>query len=212
MAKKSLEERIQRMEDIHEIQNLMSKYVYFHTAGWHDETAAMFAIKTPGVRADIVDWGLYEGLESVKRLYSDVHKYVEGDRVGCMSVLPISTPVIEVAGDGKTAKGLWIHTGSVTFPIDGKPQSNWAWGKYGVDFVKEDGKWKFWHIHVYALFFTPYEKSPVEGAHIPSRPIPDELKPDKPSSYLWCYSPTAKTELVPVPPEPYETFDEKKAY
>ena len=212
MAKKSLEERIERLEDIHEIQNLMSKYEYFHTAGWHDETAELFATKTPGVKADIVDWGLYEGTEGIKRLYSKVHKYVEGNRIGCMSVLPISTPVIEVAGDGETAKGLWIMTGSVTFPVKGKLQGNWAWGKYGIDFVKEDGKWKFWHVHVYAIFFTPYERSWVEASEIPNRPIPDELKPDKPPSYLWTYTPTAKTELVPVPPEPYETWDDSMSY
>ena len=213
MAEKSLEERIERLEAVHEIQNLMSKYEYFHTAGWHDETAAMFATKTPGVRADIVDWGLYEGIESVKRLYSKVHKYVEGDRVGCMSVLPISTPVIEVAGDGKTAKGLWIHTGSVTFPVEGKPQAHWAWVKYAVDFVKEDGKWKFWHFHVYALLHTPYEKSWAEAFdELPFPPFPDELKSDRPSTYWWTYSPDAVTENVPAPPEPYETFDEATAY
>ena len=33
MAKKSLEERIQRLEDIHEIHNLMGRYQYFISGG-----------------------------------------------------------------------------------------------------------------------------------------------------------------------------------
>jgi hypothetical protein len=38
VLKGSLEERIQHMEDVHEIQNLMSKYVFLHMAGLHKET------------------------------------------------------------------------------------------------------------------------------------------------------------------------------
>ena len=37
MSKKSLEERIQRMEDIHEIKNLMGRLEFLHTAGEEKE-------------------------------------------------------------------------------------------------------------------------------------------------------------------------------
>ena len=73
MATKSLEERIQRLEDIHEIQNLMSRYEYLHTARLQEELAELFATKTPGVRAEIANWGVYEGSEGVRRLYVGAH-------------------------------------------------------------------------------------------------------------------------------------------
>jgi hypothetical protein len=80
MAAKSLEERIQRLEDIHAIQNVMGKYSYFHTARQHKETVELFAKKTPGVKAEIDNWGVYEGTEGIQRLYVGVHNYIEGDR------------------------------------------------------------------------------------------------------------------------------------
>ena len=39
--------------------------------------------------------------------------------------------------------------------------------------------------------------------------LPDEIKPDKPSTYLWEYSTDRVYENVPAPPEPYETWDGK---
>jgi len=214
MSRKSLEERVQRLEDIHEIQNLMGRYEYLHTAGLHEETAELFAKKTPGVRAEIDNWGVYEGAEGIQRLYVGVHKYIEGDRIGQMHMHTLTTPVIEVAGDGKTAKGVWISPGHETAAFfEGELNAYWAWCKYGVDFVKEGGKWKIWHLKMYPIFLTPYYKSWVE-ATVPhsAPPLPDELKSDRPTTYWWTYSPTAVTEYAPAPPEPYETFDEKTAY
>jgi len=213
MTKKTLEERVQHLEDIREIQNLMGRYEYLHTAGMHEETAELFAKKTPGVRAEIDDWGVYEGTEGIQRLFVGVHQYAEGDRIGHMHMHTLTTPVIEVAGDGETAKGVWISPGHATAPFEGELKAYWAWLKYGVDFVKEGGKWKFWHFHMYPIFLTPYDKSWVGATKSTSAPpIPDELKSDRPMSYWWAYSPTAVTENIPAPPEPYETFDQKTAY
>lgn len=218
MAKElSLEEKIQRLYDIHEIQNLISRYQYLHTASYHKETAELFALKTPGVRAEVGNWGIYEGAEGIKRIFVGVHSAADENRKGIMNIHTLTTPLIEVAGDGKTAKGVWISPGVETMRADGKPKASWAWCKYGIDFIKEDGQWKFWHFHVYGILHTPYEKSWVDSSteafiDIPSQ-FPDELKADKPhSSDFWLYSPDAETILDPAPPEPYETFDEKTAY
>jgi hypothetical protein len=210
---KSMEFDNERLKAVNEIQNLMGKYEYLHSAGLHEETAALFAQKTPGVRSEAGPLGVYEGAEGIRKLYVGFHKFEEGDRLGRMAIHTLTTPVIEVAGDGKTAKGVWISPGLGTTKHEGKLQAEWAWVKYGVDFVKEDGKWKFWHLHGYGVFFTPYEKSWV---HIPDTspvtPMPDELKADKPSTYHHPYSTTTAHEYVPAPPEPYETFDERTAY
>lgn len=212
MAERSLEERIQRLEDVHAIQNLMGRYEYYHTAGLHEETADLFAKKAPDVKAEFVGWGVYEGLESIRKMFVNVHKALEGDRRGVLNVLPLTTPVIEVAGDGKTAKGVWIMTGVETMKISGKLEANWAWAKYGIDFIKEDGEWKFWHFHVYAVFHTPFGTSWVDApGPVPFNP-PEELAPDRPCTYHWVYSPTAITENVPEPPLPYETWDDSMSY
>ena len=48
MTAKSLEERIERLEAVHEIQNLMSRYSYFLSAGMQEETAELWAKNAPG--------------------------------------------------------------------------------------------------------------------------------------------------------------------
>lgn len=69
-----------------------------------------------------------------------------------------TTPVIEIAGDGKTAQGAWYSPGIGVLPQyeDGKIhlQSMFFWEKYGADFIKEDGAWKIWHLQM-AYDFVP---------------------------------------------------------
>lgn len=212
MADKSLEKSLERLEAVHEIQNLMGRYSYYHTADMQEETVALWAKKTPGVVANVPSFGLYKGIGGVRRLYVGAHQVLgEKGRIGAMHMHTLTTPVIEVAGDGKTARGVWISPGQETATFGGKPQAFWAWLKYGADFVKEDGEWKFWHLQVYGLFFTPYEKSWVEQAHPPAEdkvPLPDDLKPDRETTYWTNYTPTTKQGLFPVVPEPYETWDD----
>jgi hypothetical protein len=120
-----------------------------------------------------------------------------------------------VARDGKTAKGVWISPGLETRKTEdtGKFVGLWVWGHYGVDFVKENGKWKFWHFHVYAFLATPYDKSWTEPIDLSAQLfLPDEIRPDVLNDYYEMYTTTAEIPYLPVPPEPYETFDEKTAY
>jgi hypothetical protein len=208
----NLEERIQRMEDIHQIQNLMSRYEYWHTAGMHEKVLDMYAKKTPGVSVEIANLGIYEGQEGIRRFWIGANMQADQNRVGLMIVHTLTTPVIEVAGDGKTAKAIWISPGHETVPRGGKFTALWSWNKYGVDFVKEDGVWRFWHFHLYRMFKSPYDKSWVDIPLVPNPVLPDELKPDRPPTNNWVYSTTATTENIPAPPEPYDTWDESSAY
>jgi hypothetical protein len=242
MDKKGLEERIQRLEkniqhllDIHKIQNLMGRYEYLHTAGMNVELVdGCFALRTPGVRVELPTWGIYEGPEGVKKAYAGIfdhlyHMHAEEmkklypgvefkkERAGAMVQHSLTTPVIEVAGDGKTAKGVWISPGHETMALEGKLTAHWAWAKYGIDFIKEDGTWKIWHLHVYPIFYTPYEKSWAdveENKEMPDflKTFPDHLKATRPCTYEAAYNRKYVPEYIPAPPEPYETFDETTAY
>ena len=214
MAKKSIEERVQRLEDIKAVENLMAKYSYMQTAGLHEEVGELFAKKTPGVRVDLM--GIYEGASGVQRAMVRIHQIIEVGKPGSLYVHSQTTPVIEIAGDGRTAKGVWVSPGLETRrePRTGKFTAYWLWGTYGVDFVKEDGQWKFWHFHIYPLILTPYNKSWTEPATAEFDQVvpPDFPKPDKPTRSDSVYSTTKPIHYDPVPPEPYETFDEKTAY
>ena len=225
MAEKSLAERIERLEAVYEIQNLMGRYSYYHTADMQEATVELWAKGLPDLKVDL-PWGVYEGPDAAERCYLVDHQRLpEEARAGALHMHTMTTPVIEIAGDGKTAKGVWISPGAESMVIGDKANANWAWLKYAADFVKQDGKWKFWHLQHVGVFYTPYDQSwaEVEPIDWSAGGAPDEELPamfeglkehavDRPRTKHYEYTPTLKQELVPVPPEPYETFDPKTAY
>jgi hypothetical protein len=131
---------------------------------------------------------------------------------GTMFEHQLTTPVIQVAADGRTAKGLWFSPGhETTADANGNLDPNWCWGKFGADFIKEDGQWKIWHYHWYDTFMIPYDKSWVETP----QPAPDAIQtppgivPDQPPTSRSTYWPDQVRRPIPEYPEPYETWDGK---
>jgi hypothetical protein len=109
----------------------------------------------------------------------------------------LTTPVIEVAGDGETARAVWVCPG-----MEGMTP---AWMKYGCDFKKQDGEWKIWHLHVYGL------ATGLEAKAIFTPNIEADHGADKPPTTSWEYSNTAAyIPLEPEPPKPYATWDYNK--
>jgi len=214
----SLEERIARLEAVHEIQNLMGRYSYWHTANMHRECLSLFAMKTPGVRAEMM-WGVYEGPEGIRRLYEGWHRHLgPAADVGAMHMHALTTPVIEVAGDLRTAKATWVSPGHETMSFSvaagATPEAFWAWCKYGCDFILEDGQWKIWHLHVYGIFLAPYGRSWVEQPEdmIDPPPMLPEHEPDRPPTTHWQYKPDREYVNEPAPPAPFDTFEEANAF
>ncbi len=214
------------MEAIQEIHNIMGRYQYLIMGEKYDALTELWAQTIPDVSIEVYDFGVYVGLQRIKEFFIDALKGLsvahgenmkkqfpgkkfEKPSAGLLMEHDLTTPVIEVAGDGKTAKGVWFSPGYETFAVMGKLQAFWVWGKYGVDFIKEKDKWKFWHFHIYKTFYTPFEKSWTEGAPTPFDSGISGPKPDRDSKNRYSYSPISVPEYAPAPPEPYETFDEK---
>ena len=227
MAAKTLEEvvklleqqqkEIQRLKDIQEIQNRMSKYSYLHEVG--EILDDFYAMKTPGASYEVAHAGCFTE-ESFRKNYSPGRIDEAARKEGGMFTHFLTTPVIEIAGDGKTAKGVWMSPGyetGVRDPETQKPTACFVYTKYGVDFVKEDGIWKQWHYHVYRVFMTPWNIPPTDEweKNVMEKQFGGfgaDLHPDLPTTVDNPYSVDTKRELEPRPPEPYETFDETFSY
>jgi len=165
-----------------EVQNTMSKHCYYHEAGMHRAEMLDIWVKKDGEFAKNAKWqqpmGINLGydaiwqfyvlnkeksnqqiLDQISKIYPEIENKPENLGIGGeWASHTQSTPVIVIAGDGKTAKGIWESPGlHMQAQIgDGKvsKQGGWFWEKYAADFVKEDGKWKIWHIAMY------YENTP----------------------------------------------------
>ena len=210
---KECKHEIERLHAVNEIQNLMSTYEYLHTANLHKEVAKRFAKKTPGVRVYFGEVGYWEGIDAPTKAWSILERM--GDTTGMMAIHPTTTPIIVVSGDCKTAKGVWIGTGFVASARKGKANCGWEWDKYGIDFVKEDGVWKFWHFHIYRLIHG-VDWGPTWAEHFAKPegvfPVPDDIPVSGAAVDDNPYTPTTKQLLLPVPPAPYETWADTFMY
>jgi hypothetical protein len=216
---KRQEKTIYDLAAINEINDLMSKYEYFHSAGMFPEHTELFAKRDDSI-AQVGDWGLYKGWESIRRLYAGVHMEGGLDGPGFLYEHYLTTSMVVVSGDGKTAKGVWMSPGHETRlnQKTGKGDPGWCMVKYGTDFIKmDDGKWYIWHNIVFLTLWADYNNPDgwgVSGEHRGARrdmKMPSELKPDAPS-IPWHnpYSPQTRREFMPAFPLPYETYDEKE--
>jgi len=238
MPEKTIEERLQRVEDFQQIQNIMGRYAYYVMADQTKIQTELSTRKNPYYRIYFGEQGYWEGLDASERAHGGGgpppsaggapgakpgepgEAKVQGGGPGTPGSLIIHAPicpVIEVAGDGKTAKGVWIGLGLLgnINRQTGEPEGSWEWDKYGVDFIKEDGKWKMWHHHIYRLLgwkvdgkWADQFKSRPEGA--PSGMM--KRKTDGPAIDDNPYTLDTVQRLVPRPPEPYETWADTWMY
>jgi hypothetical protein len=216
----------QRAADIAEIQNVMSLHSWYHAAQMNDvEIEKVWAHKTPDVVLAL-NAGYWKGMHSIKRFYG--RKMDPKDTAGVFVWHAVTSPVVEVAEDRKTAKGVWYTPGLVGAYKNGKAGGAWMWEKYGVDFVNEDGKWKIWHMHIYTDAAIPvgkaidedgidYSGEAVEAlaneaaARAGRAPAPVNGPDVRKRNYME-WGPAVSPHLVPRPPEPYKTFSETFSY
>jgi hypothetical protein len=207
---KSMKHEIERLQAYNEIQNLVAKYAVLHTPTTMSRSPEVFALKQPDVSVEIAMWGKFIGAKQIKNMYGGMGE--AKPMPGAMFEHDLTTPVIQVAADGKTAKGVWFSPGHETTPgPDGKLVAHWCWGKFAADFIKEDGKWKIWHYHWYDTFMIPFDKSWVDHPQPPMDFIEEHpgMKPDLPPTSRSTYFPDQVRRPIPDYPEPYETWDDK---
>jgi len=160
-----------------QVQNVMSKHAHYHAAGMHLEELADIWVDEKGPNADTAtfaspSWIMHgiagvknnygqgnqankvQELEAVSKLYPEIKNSPENLGVGHEYAMHTNTtPIIEIAGDGKTAKGTWYSPGmGLSARIQGSNVSyggTFFWEKYGGDFIKENGVWKIWHLQMW---------------------------------------------------------------
>ncbi|MCL8017257.1 nuclear transport factor 2 family protein [Streptomyces sp. AS02] len=216
----ALRRRLERLEAVQEIQNLMGRRAFLHSAGMNDREFEECWSTRDDICFEAEDWGVWDGREAIIAAYVKENPF-PSDTVGLMIEHCLTTQVIEVAEDGQTAKGVWISPGHETFPIvpGEPPKPHWSWGRYSVDFVKEDGQWRVWHLHVLTTFRTPYDRSWVDAALNRPEYFPEEgatmegmTPPTRPVTFNQPYHPDKAPAYQPVPPRRYRDWSETTSY
>lgn len=203
--KEALLNAMQKLEAYRLIQNEMGRTVAAFNFRQADRVLSFFALDKEDVSVEYCDEGVFEGPEAVKAIITET----VGAQVkpGEMLDLQLTTPMIEIADDLKTAKCLWWMPGAGAIPQEGAaPMAVWVWGELAVDFIYENGAWKIWHLHYFRFIKCDYKKGWVDDTsmlnrlNIPVHPL------SKPGTYHNPYSPNGVRDGLPCAPRPYESY------
>lgn len=172
----------------------------------------------------------YQGLEDRTALESKLiqQKYAaqvgnlspeEAYGMGIMDMKSLVAPVIELAADGATAKGIWTIHGMNTKLTAAGQVSYWERAYVAGDFVWEDGAWKVWHLLYVQDLDAPSGTNWADPApEYPVDPAYAELadfrfpEPNVKMTVYETYSAARPFYAPPAYPEPYETFAETFSY
>ena len=182
----------QSAKDRGDVQNLFATYMTLHNAFRDPEIIALWAKKgTPGMHAQYSNNGIYNTWESITAYHAQ-----RPHPKGKLIFHYLASPLIEVAEDGQTAKGLFIMAGvesGLTDPDAAKKAPDFMYVKdvtvdgkrvwmhdvmvkYGIDFIRQDGQWKIWHFHCYEVARSPFGVGWIPfAAKAQNSPFPDDL-------------------------------------
>jgi hypothetical protein len=229
--------------DVLDIQNLMSRRAFYHSVGQNENELKLWAQKSP------VRWaqnqGCWVGMAAIRDYYETTNYAMQ--RAGLANKAKanpkiandfgknrfigesifhlLTTPIIEIARDGKTAKGMWYTPGVILTGDGNKSEAMDIWERYGVDFIREDGQWRFLHVQVNTDFAKPMgapfpeqkesaaamgsEGAPAPGPGGGGIKIPG---PTTPKKLYQEFSQTRVPTLTPALPEPYDTLGKTFEY
>ena len=163
--RESIYGKLNKLKAYREIENLMGRCMFAFNYHQKDAVLAYLAMEEPDVSVELADEGLYVGPEAVRE-YADF-KIPAEIQAGELTDVHISSPILEIAGDCKTAKGLWLCPGEGALVHENAdPQAIWMWGSMAVDFKLVGDEWKIWHLHYFRLMKCDYQQGWVKDTSL----------------------------------------------
>ena len=221
--------------DIEEVRDLMSIRAWYLANDLRKEEIEQLWVSEPEHRQTAsfgTNWGFYVGIDAIsawyvtafrarrhsrKLAYEAAHPGAEGDlSIGCCNMLPATTPLIRVAKDGKTARGIWYVNGQRTElnPDGVSADARWICGRLAVEFIREQDGWKIWHLadlnDMNYAAGTNYNDTPT---YIP--PDEDVMREEfgEPTIRMDVHINAFNwTGTFPRTPEPYDTYQPETGY
>jgi hypothetical protein len=195
MNLQEMEKRLQVVEDIQQIDRLEKIYGYYLDNGQNGKIVDLFSDNAESV--EISDRGVFKGKEGVRKFFvgyishgqkqSDLKEVPHGRLVIHMQ----HQGVIDVAPDGRTAKGRWYLLMIQAWPVEGRERSVIGHGVYENEFIKEDGIWKFQKMFMSLNFRSPIGEGWVDIPVVSAGRSPYSDAPPT------AYSPYPDLKMVP---------------
>lgn len=213
-------ETMQRVWAVEEIKDLMSRRAMYSANEERGRELDELWVSAPEHTATAAfgrNYGYYMGLDAIRSYYVDRHaeKIAGLGGKGYMECHAVSSPYVELSGDGKSARGIWYSLGQETYPgADGRVQALWVNDKIAADFLLEADGWKIWRLVLSNDVWHP--------AGVPMMAMPDKLPVEMDWIRAEFGEPTIPMEVhnplylwsddFPTMPRPYETMDVFHSY
>lgn len=200
-----IESQLRYLSDLAEIHKVQAQFMQYMMTFQRERVVQLFA-ETPETEVEVAHKGALVGPDAARRYFLRAGRPDGPHAPGVMIIHESVNPVIEVDSTGKHAKALWISPGITTLPIDGKLTATWNWGKFEMEYLKMEGKWKILKFHWRHIFMATYDKGWIDGS-ISSEGAGPAFSKDRSSApdYYEPYSPTGMNRFYPLPPEPYSS-------
>jgi len=161
----ALEKKVGILDDINEVKRLQRVYSYYVQHMMRDEIYDCFA-DHPDTALYWLE-GTWLGKEGVKRYFGVGTDRPEPPPGFLHQVMPIAG-VVDVEPNGERAKGRWYAFGGVCVPDkDEKLNGSLVGGIYEIEYIKENGIWKFLMIR----WIIPYTVRVPDDAWTPAEVI-----------------------------------------
>jgi len=235
------EELVGRFEDRRDVKNLAGKYVMslllkkeptILDALWSSREDISLGVNSGYYQGRAALEGYYASIDAATKKKAQVLKKVFPEDLGDysdeklygrghMEIRSLDNAIIEVAGDGKTAKAFFYVFGLVTDISERGAISSWVLGSICFDFIRENDAWKIWHVLYLEDVDTPAGKKWGNPAAIEEFPPMKEFadmagvsvaKPNVPMELRSLYTGSRPFTKLPKVPEPYDTFENTFSY
>lgn len=158
------DETIRRVWDKEQLKNIVGRRAFYAANDQRDrEINELWVTKKENRDTACLgaNWGYHIGLDKIRKVYVDDYAAKQHEMLdkllpgadsnslgyGCSHFVTATTPLLRLSGDGKTARGLWYCIGQDTRAVEGgEADAWWIYQTMGIDFIKEDGQWKIWHL------------------------------------------------------------------
>jgi hypothetical protein len=202
---------VRRLRAYQDVQNTMGRWMVAVNFRQSEQALTQFALERPDAWLEWADEGRFEGAEAITAITQE--HLAASPAVGELDDYQLSTPIVEVAADLQTAKGVWWVVGIGAIPqrpsqsnLAGAPRAIWHFAMVAVDFISVEGEWKIWHLHWFRFVKTSYEQGWVDDLTMINRLNTPMHALSRPTSYHNPYTPLTIRDGIPAAPRPYGTW------
>ena len=146
---RSIEDRLQRLEDIEEIRRL--KHAYCYACDDHYNTVKLRPLFAPDATWEAEGFGRYCGPDDICAFFDGVSEQIVA------AAHLVMNDVIDISEEGMQATAVWRNCQPVTILENDVPVALWMLARYDETYIKLEGRWFFQTLVASIQYTAPYE-------------------------------------------------------